>query len=100
MACILATWNLLLNNWPLIASLTFMTALNLDLTLCLPLLPVFLVQAVGTIIVNSPAAFIVKQVDYIVWKVIFLVINCTLINAAIWWPFITNMAEIEKKDNT
>ena len=77
-------------DFPLLASVFFITALNLDLTLCLPLAPVFLVQAVGGIIVNSPSAFIVKQVDYIVWKVIFLGLNCALVSAAIWWPYITS----------
>ena len=76
-----------------------MTALNLDLVLCLPLLPIFLIKAVGVIIDNSPTVYIVKQVDYIVWKVIFLLINCTLVNAAIWWPFITSSTQIVGKND-
>ena len=88
-SCILATWNLLLVGYPLMASLFFTLALNLDLMLCLPLLPVFLVQAIGKIISSSPSANIVKQVDYIVWKIIFLCLNCMLVCAAIWWPHIT-----------
>ena len=76
-------------NYPLVACLFFVTALNLDLVIGVPLVAVFLVQAIGGIIVNSPSAFIVKQVDYIVWKVIFLGINGALLCAAIWWPYIT-----------
>ena len=89
------TWLLLLHEFPLVSSVFFITALNLDLTLSLPLAPVFLAQAVGSIIVNSPSAFIVKQVDYIVWKVIFLLINCTLVSAFLWWPYITSTTSVE-----
>ena len=88
-----------MHEFPLLSSVFFIIALNLDLTLSLPLVPVFLVQAVGSIIVNSPSAFIVKQVDYIVWKVIFLLINCTLVSAFIWWPYITSTTSIENNDD-
>ena len=63
-------------------------AVNLD-TSCLVLMPLFTLYAVANIIDNSPSAYIVKQVDYIVWKVIFLVLNLALVNLAIWWPLIT-----------
>ena len=99
LSCILATWNLLLSSWPLLASVTFMIALNLDLTLCLPLTPVFLVYMVGTVIVNSPSAYIVKQVDYIVWRVIILIINCTVINGIIWWPYITTLHQLKNNES-
>ena len=97
--CILVTWLLLMHEFPLISCIFFITALNLDLTLSMPLVPVFLVQAVGSIIVNSPSALIVKQVDYIVWKVIFLLINFTLVNAIIWWPYITSTTTTSIVDN-
>ena len=76
-----------------------MIALNLDLTLCLPLTPVFLVYTVGKVIVNSPSAYIVKQVDYIVWRVIILIINCTVINGIIWWPYITTLHQIKNNES-
>ena len=99
-SCILVTWSLLLLNFPLLASLTFVTALNLDVTMCLPLTLVFIVQAIGGIVVNSPSAYIMKQVDHIVWKVIFLCLNCIIVNAAIWWPYITNTTVISSKETS
>ena len=68
-------------------------AINLDITYIV-FLPVFLVYSIASIIINSPAAYIVKQIDYIVWKVIFLILYLALANAAIWWPLITT-----RKDN-
>ena len=97
-SCILATWNLLLTDYPLLASVIFTLALNLNIALCLPLVPVFLVQAVGKIIVSSPSANIVKQVDYIVWKIIFLCLNCTLVCAVIWWDHITKTNKASEAD--
>ena len=72
-------------NCPLFATVTMMIALNLELTCTLPLLPLFLAYAIANIVVNSPSAYLVKQVDYIVWKVIFLLITIVLTNAVIWW---------------
>ena len=83
--CLLATLNLLMLNCPLFATVTMIIALNLELTCTLPLLPLFLAYAIANIVVNSPSAYLVKQVDYIVWKVIFLLITIVLTNAVIWW---------------
>ena len=88
MTLLLATLALLSADFPLIAGVTMTLAINLELSL-LPLLPVIVVYTVSNIIANSPSAYVVKQVDYIVWKVIFLGINFTLINTAIWWSLIT-----------
>jgi hypothetical protein len=62
-------------------------AINLDLA-CLPFMLVIVVYAISNIIVNSPRAFIVSQIDHIVWKVIFLLINFTCVNMIIWKPLI------------
>lgn len=86
-ALLFATLFLLVADFPLLAGVSMTIAINLELAL-LPLLPVTIVFAMLSIIANSPSAFIVKQVDYIVWKAIFLVINFTLVNCAIWWTYI------------
>lgn len=88
MTLLFATLALLSANFPLLAGVTITLAINLELGL-LPLLPVILVYSVSNIIANSPSAYLVKQVDYIVWKVIFLAINFSLVNCAIWWSLIT-----------
>ena len=67
-------------------------AINLDITYIV-FLPVLTVYSVANIIVNSPAAFIVKQIDYIVWKVIFFILYLALANATIWWPYISTSKE-------
>jgi len=82
-----ATLSLLALNFPLLATVTMTIAINLDLA-CLPFLLVFVVYATSTIILNSPSTFIVKQVDHIVWKVVFLLINFAWVNMIIWWPLI------------
>lgn len=85
----LATWNLLLLDCPLMASATMLVALNLELSCTLPLMPLFLAYAIANIMYNSPSSNIAKQVDYIVWKVIFLCLNIIFVNGIIWWNEIT-----------
>lgn len=88
LTCLVASITLLLYNCPLLATVPMALAVNLDLA-CLPLLPVFLVYAVSNIILNSPSAYVVKQVDYIVWRVFFLCFNFLGVMAPIWWNLIT-----------
>ena len=91
--CLLATWYTLLLDSPIIASVLMTTALNLELSLCLPFVPVFIVYSISNIIEMSPSAQIVKQIDYIVWRVMFLCLNIAIFNAIIWWPYITTANE-------
>ena len=86
---LIATLAFLAIDCPLLASVTIALAVNLDLSLSL-YLPIFLVYAFANIIANSPSANIVKQVDYIVWRVIFLILNLACVSLAIWWPLIVN----------
>ena len=88
----LAALTCLALDCPLIASLPITLAINLDISYIV-FMPVLLVYCVASIIVNSPAAYIVKQIDHIVWKVIFLILYLILQNAAIWWPYITQSKE-------
>ena len=78
---------LLIFDYPLVASVALMASINLEV-FNIVYIPVFVAYAMCSIVKCSPSAYIVKQVDYIVWKVIFLVLNMTLVNLAIWWPLI------------
>ena len=78
---------LLICDFPLLACLPFTLGFNLELGY-LVLAPTFIVYAVCSIIRNAPTNTIVQQVDYIVWRVIFLTINLILVNFAIWYPLI------------
>lgn len=93
-ACLIMSICLLVHEWPLFACITFTLAFNLELSYLL-LIPAFLVYAVASIIRNSPRDQIVKQVDYIVWRVIFLLLNLMLVNFAIWYPFIVTQSDGE-----
>jgi len=84
--CVLATVAFLILEYPLLATVPTTFAINLDLNF-LVYLPVICVFSIATFIKNSPSAYLVKQVDHIVWKVIFLLLNIGLLNLAIWWPF-------------
>jgi len=99
-ACLLMAICLLVYDWPLFACIPFTLAFNLELSYSL-LIPTFLVYAVASIIRNSPRDQIVKQVDYIVWRVIFLLLNLMLVNFAIWYPFIVTQqnAKAEADNN-
>lgn len=87
-ALLIATVALLAIDFPLFAGVTMTLAINLELSL-ITLLPAVFLYAIMNIVANSPRIYIVKQVDYIVWRVIFLLINFALVNATIWWDLIT-----------
>ena len=53
---LLATWYTLLLDSPIIASVIMTTALNLELSLCLPFVHVFIVYSISNIIEMSPSA--------------------------------------------
>ena len=83
----LMTAALLSINHPLFAAFTMALAINLQLSYLL-FLPAFICLAISKIIDNSPRTQIVKQVDYIVWKVIFLLINFASMVLLIYWSLI------------
>ena len=85
--CLIACINLLCLQCPLLASMPFILACNLDIS-CIFLLPIFLTFAIRSIITNSPSQYLVKQVDYIVWRAIILALNFCLLNMVIWWEFL------------
>ena len=72
----------------MLATVPMTLAFNLDISY-LFFLPAFIVFAIASIVNQAPSAYIVKQIDYIVWKTIFLFLNLGLLSLAIWRPLIT-----------
>lgn len=86
--CVIYALALLSLDCPLMASVPMILAFNLELSY-LFLIPVFMVYAVCSIINNAPLGNLVKKIDYILWKIIFLTLNFILLNMLIWWQIIT-----------
>ena len=99
MICMLATLTLLIFDRPLLASMTLVLMINFEASYVF-YTPILLAYSMASIIKGSPSQYIVKQVDYIVWKVIFLLLNLLLINLAIWWPLVTVEKGKAKDENT
>ncbi len=71
------------------ASVPFALAINLELARYGLLAPIFVAYAICTVIKNAgTGSTIVQQVDYVVWRIIFLALNLILVNFAIWHKLI------------